>query len=126
MPPSRVLSAEFPTTTPTAKVKKTEKDMETKTISSRPSLQKKSGRKKKKEPLQESEQEEESTKETGSSGGDKEEEPATPPLDKRQKMDTWSSDKKKSGSTFKTLVAPKRPEKIPKKGGSSQKKPRGK
>ena len=59
VPPLGVPPVEFPTaipavvpaTTPTAKVMKMEKDLETKTTSSKPSSQRRSGRRKKKEPL---------------------------------------------------------------------------
>ena len=118
-----------PATTLAAKGKKTEKDSETKTTNSGPTSQLRSGKKKAREPSSELEEEEESVEDTGSSGGNQsseEEESATPPSDKRRKMDTRSLDKKKLNSSFKTLVAPKRPMKTPGKGGSSQKKPKGK
>ena len=73
------------------------------------------------------ESEEESMERTRSYGGDaKSEEPSILPLEKKRRMNTWASNKKKPGSTFKTPVAPKQPEKIPMKGESSQKKPKGK
>ena len=106
--------------TPTAKAKKTEKDLDTKTTSSESSSQRKSEKKKKKEPLLKSEDEEESTEEIGSSGGDKNEESVTPPLEKKPRMGTCSTNlKKKPESSFKTLVAPKRPSKSPRKGENS-------
>ena len=86
--------------------------------------------KKVKEPSSEFEEEEESTaKDTGSSGGEpeleEEAELATPPLEKRKRMDTQALDKKPT-SAFKTLCALKRPMKTLRKGESFQKKPRGK
>ena len=118
---------EFPAAASTAKAKKTEKDSDTKTTNFEPSTQsRRSRRKVKKEPSLESEEEEESTEGTGSFGGDDEEEPTILPLDKRQRMDTKASHKKKSSSAFKTTNLPKHSKETPKKGESSQKKLRGK
>ena len=90
-------------------------------------------RKTKKEPTLELESEEESnesSEEIGSFGGnlelEDEAELATPPLEKKKRMETRALDKKKPASVFKTPVSQKRPVKIPKKGESSQKKPRPK
>ena len=64
---------ELPIATPVTKAKKTEEDSETKTMSFKPSSQRKSAWKKAKESSLESEEEEESTaKDTVSSGGDQE------------------------------------------------------
>ena len=69
-------------------------------------------KKKKKEHSSESEEEEESMEGTRSSDGDVESEEeaelATPPLEKRRRMDTQALDKKKLALAFKTLVALKR------------------
>ena len=125
-----VPSAAILAATPIVKVKKIEKDTETKTTSSKPSSQRKSARKKTKEPSLEFKVEEESKEGTESSGGnaesEEEDEPATPPLEKKKRMDTRALDKKKLASTFKTSIAPKWPMKSPRKGKSSQKKPRRK
>ena len=58
-------------------------------------------------------------------GFDKEEaEPTTPPPEKKKKIKTRAFEQKKSAPVFKTLVSLKRPMKTPKKGKSSQKKPK--
>ena len=111
----------------TVKTKKTEKDLETKTISSELSLHRKSAKKKTKEPSPESKEEEESTaEETGSSGEEQESEeeakPMTLPAEKRRRMETQASDKKKPAFMFRTPVPLKQPVKTPRKGESSQKK----
>ena len=113
--------AAIPTSIPSARKKKAKRD----STSSKPSSQQRRNRKKKKEPSLESEEEEESTKEIGSSV-EEEAEPETLPPDKRRRMDTRASDKKKPGPEFKTSVIPKRPIKTPGKGGSSKKKPKEK
>ena len=124
--------AKYPTTTLlVAKTKAGRDSVTPKTTSSEPSLQTRSIKKKKKqEPTLELESEEESTAEdTGSSGGNpesgEEAEPVTPPLAKKGVV-TRSSDQKRAASATKIPVAPKRPMKTPGKGGSSQKKPKGK
>ena len=95
--------AVVPAAIPTTKAKKTEKDLDTKMTSSKPSSQKKSERKKKKEPTLESEDEEESMEETRSFGGDEEEEPVTHLPEKKPQMGTRSTNQeKKPESSFKT------------------------
>ena len=46
-------------------------------------------------------------------------EPAIPPLEKKKKLKTRASDRKKSAPIFKTPVSLKKPTKTPKKGESS-------
>ena len=99
--------------------------------SSKPSSQRRGARKKAKEPSPESKEEEESTtKDTGSSNDDQEleeeAEPTTPLPEKRKRMDTQASHKKKPIFAFKISIIPKQLVKTPMKGESSQKKPRGK
>ena len=53
-------------------------------------------------------------------------EPATPPPEKKMKIEARASEQKKLASAFKILVSQKRPTKTPKKGESSQKKPKRK
>ena len=84
-----------------------------------------------KEPSSEFDEEEESiAKETGSSGreleSEEEAEPVTLLAEKRKRMETRASDKKKPASAFKTLVPLKQPVQTPRKGKSSLKKPRRK
>ena len=129
VPLLEIQPAVVPAASTSAKEKRKAKS-ETKVVSSEPSSARKSERGKKKwEPSTEPEEEEESTAATGSSEGGTEledEEPlATPPTEKRS-MNTWSSDKKALPSIYKTLLTPKRQAKISPKGGSSQKRPKGK
>ena len=108
---------------------KAKKELETpKTTSSEPSLWRMSTKKTKKEPTRElskkeedAESSEEETVDSSSKELELEEEAelATPPLEKKKKMETRASDWKKPASAFKTLASQKRPVKIPKKGESS-------
>ena len=123
--PSVVLAASIP-----AKEKK-KADSETKVASSKPSSARKSEKgKKKQEPLTELEEEEESIAVTGSSEGgtelEDEEVLATLSAKKRRSMNTRSSDKKALPSVYKTPLASKRQAKTSLKGGSSQKRSKGK
>ena len=99
-----------------------------KTTSFEPSLQRMSTKKTKKEPTLELSKEEEEAKsleeETVDSSGrepesENEAEPATPLPEKKKKMETRASDRKKTAFAFKTSVPKKRPTKTPKKGESS-------
>ena len=126
VPPAEFLAA-TPTATPViVKIKKIEKDSDTKTTSFELSSQRRSAKKKTNEPSLELEEDEESSEEEiGSSGEEpesEEAEPATPPPKKKKGIETQSSDQKKLALAFKTPVAPKRPTKTPQKGESSQKK----
>ena len=129
-----------PTIVVSATEKMTKKESETpKTTSSEPSLQQRSTIKKKKEPTLDSSSEEEEAKssedveelEVVTSNDEprfdeEEAEPATPPPEKKKKIKTWASKWKKSAPISKTPVSLKRPMKTPKKGESSQKKPKTK
>ena len=53
---------------------------------------------------------------------EEEAEPTSPPLEKKKRMETRASDKKKHASAFKILVSQKRPVKTLKKRESSHKK----
>ena len=70
------------------------------------------------------------TEETRSSKGgtelEEEAKPSIPKLEKHKGIGTRSLDKKKPPPIYKSPVAPKRSLKTLRKGGSSQKKPRGK
>ena len=45
--------------------------------------------------------------------------PTTPPPEKKKRIETWSFNRKKPASAFKTLISLKKSTKIPKKGKSS-------
>ena len=126
---AEVAKIEVPAVLASSKAKR--KSETPKTTSLEPSPQRMSTRKTKKEPkpeLSEEEEEAESSEEervdNSSEEPESEEEakPATPLLEKKKKMETRASDKKKPASAFKTLTSQKKPVKTPKKGESSQKK----
>ena len=77
------------------------------------------------EPSTEEEEAESSEEEEVESSGEEleseeEAEPATPPLEKKKKIETRASERKKPTSAFKILVSLKRPTKTPQKRESSQ------
>ena len=115
--------------TPTKEKRKAEP--KTKVASSEPSSARKSEKKtKKREPSTEPEEEEESIAAIESLKGgteSKDEEVlATPLVEKRKSMNTWSSNKKAPPSVYKTPLAPKRQAKTSLKEESSQKRPKEK
>ena len=118
-----------PAASPLAKRKKIETEPESRAASSEPSSRKYDSKTKAKEPaLEEEEEEDPTTEDTWSSEGDveSEEEPSTPPPEPAARMGLCSIDKKKLLPIYKSPITPKCSLKIPRKGGSSQKKPRGK
>ena len=125
---AKVAKIEIPTAPTSAKTKR---ESETpKTMSSEPFSQwRMSTKKTKKEPTLELKSEEEGVESLykvesfgEDSKSEEEAKPATPPP--KKKMETRASDKKKPTSTFKTPASQKRLVKTPKKGESSQKKPK--
>ena len=130
MPVPEVQPSVIPAASTPAKEKR-KAELETKVASSEPSSARKIEKgKKKQEPSTEPEDEEESTAATASSDGgtelEDEEVLPTPLAEKRRSMNSRSSDKKAPPFVYKTPLAPKRQAKTSPKGGSSQKRPKGK